>query len=182
MGLPMGLLVWTGFIWIGWRIIKGDWRKHILLWGWSAFIFTWQSLIFNPSMRYQLLIYPILAIFAGWVLIRIYDWGKKRVTDKEREREGRLIDNAAPEVSDRKAYKWGKATAIIIGSIVLIATAAYAFSFSNIYARPITRVEASRWIYQNIPGPINLQVKTQDGEFNQPIPYPYRFIGPGIFW
>ena len=177
MGLPMGLLVWSGFLWIGWRIVKGDWRKHILLWGWAALIFVWQSLIFNPSMRYQLPIYPLLAIFAGWVVIRIFDWRTKKITAEEKPGKGWQIENAAAAgVNTRSTFNWTKVIAIIIGSGVLIATAVYAISFSNIYTRPITRVEASRWIYQNIPGPINLPIQTLDGEFNQPIPYPYNYV------
>ena len=31
---------------------------------------------------------------------------------------------------------------------------------------------ASRWIYQNIPGPINVQIQTADSIYNQPLPFP----------
>ena len=51
----------------------------------------------------------------------------------------------------------------LLGSVVLIATFAWAVAFSLIYARPITRVAASDWIYQNIPGPINLHIQTGAG-------------------
>ncbi len=166
MGLPMGFLAWAGFLWVGWRIIRGDWQKHSLLWGWTALIFVWQSLIFNPSMRYQLLIYPILAIFAGWIVICLYDWGKKTLSSP----------GNYPNDSDNKSFAWTKTLAIIIGASVLIATAIYAFSFSYIYTRPITRVDASRWIYQNIPGPLNLQIQTEEGTFNQQISFPYNYI------
>ncbi len=176
MGLPMGLLAWAGFLWIGWRMIKGEWRKHILLWGWAAIIFIWQSLIFNPSMRYQLLIYPILSIFAAWAVFRIYDWGKK-----DTRRPGVAPDNnhevgTLSGENKARSNKWARTLAIIVGSGVLIATAVYAFSFSNIYTQPITRVGASRWIYQNIPGPINLPINTLEGDFNQIISYPYNYI------
>ena len=60
LGLPLGILAWAGFLLMGWRIIKGEW-KHLLFWGWTAFYFLWQSLQFNPTMRYQLPIYPLLA-------------------------------------------------------------------------------------------------------------------------
>ncbi|MFC1922376.1 DUF2298 domain-containing protein [Chloroflexota bacterium] len=176
MGLPMGLLAWAGFLWIGWRMIKGDWRKHILLWGWAAIIFTWQSLIFNPSMRYQLLIYPILAIFAAWVVFRIYDWGKKESRNPTVAPDNNNEVGTLSGEINTKSNKWARSLAIVIGSGVLIATAVYAFSFSNIYTRPITRVGASRWIYQNIPGPINLPIKTLEGDFNQIISYPYNHI------
>ncbi|MFN3492291.1 MAG: glycosyltransferase family 39 protein, partial [Anaerolineales bacterium] len=59
LGLPLGILAWTGFLLMGWRILKGE-HQHLLLWGWTAFYFIWQSLQFNATMRYQLPIYPLL--------------------------------------------------------------------------------------------------------------------------
>jgi hypothetical protein len=67
LGLPLGILAWIGFLYMGWRIFKGEWR-HALLWGWTAAYFLWQSLQFNPTMRYQLPIYPMLAMMAAWVV------------------------------------------------------------------------------------------------------------------
>jgi YYY domain-containing protein len=177
MGLPMGILVWVGFLWVGWRMIKGEWRKHILLWGWTALIFVWQSLIFNPSMRYQLLIYPTLAIFAAWAVIRLFDWGKTIVVDHNRPQSDLTNSIDAPTRNQyQRSSKWAQVLAVIIGVGVLITTALYAFSFSNIYSRPITRVEASRWIYQNVPGPINLPIQTAEGSFNQQVSFPYNYI------
>jgi 4-amino-4-deoxy-L-arabinose transferase-like glycosyltransferase len=77
LGLPLGILAWTGFLWAGWRIWKGEWQRHILLWGWVAFYFTWQSLQFNPTMRYQYPVYPFLAIFAAWALVALYERGHR---------------------------------------------------------------------------------------------------------
>ena len=70
LGLPLGILAWAGFLYMGWRILKGEWR-HALLWGWTAFYFTWQSLQFNPTMRYQLPIYPLLVMMAAWVVFEV---------------------------------------------------------------------------------------------------------------
>jgi YYY domain-containing protein len=146
MGLPYGLLAWAGFLWMGWLILKGE-RRHLLLWGWTAFYFTWQSMQFNPTMRYQLPIYPTLAVIAGWSLVRLWH--------------------------SRRSFLNGRILASVLGLIVLSLTLAWAYAFSGIYDRPFTRVEASRWIYQNIPGPINLQIESQQGLFNQIISYPY---------
>jgi YYY domain-containing protein len=176
MGIPMGLLAWGGFLWIGWRMLKGEWRQHVLLWGWTAFYFTWQSLIFNPSMRYQLLVYPTLVIFAAWGIIRLYNWGKNNLSRKRIVLENNLDGNEITREAAPFPIKFGRVFATVIGGGVLLATAVYAFSFSNIYTTPITRVEASRWIYQNIPGPINLPIQTQDGIYNQPISYPYSYV------
>ena len=70
LGLPLGILAWAGFLTMGWRMLKGEWR-HALLWGWTAFYFIWQSLQFNPTMRYQLPIYPLLAMMAAWFVFSL---------------------------------------------------------------------------------------------------------------
>jgi YYY domain-containing protein len=168
LGLPLGILAWAGFLWVGLRILKGDWVQHILLWGWTAFYFLWQSLAFNPTMRYQLPIYPALAIFAGWIVIRLWDYVPKYRRSEE---------NGALYPANRKIFQ---ILAVLIGGFVLLATFLWAFSFTRIYERQITRIEASRWIFQHIPGSINLQIQTNEGTYNHPIPFPYgQTISPG---
>jgi YYY domain-containing protein len=167
MGLPLGLLAWSGFLWVGWRILRGEWRAHALLWGWTAIYFTWQSLVFNPSMRYQLLVYPTLALFAAWAVVQLHErgWSARRGEGE------RALQEARKFFSGRSA----QILAIAVGGLVLLATAAYALAFTSIYTRPFTRVAASRWIYQNVPGPINVQIQTGDGVFSQPLPFPYEY-------
>ena len=164
MGLPLGLLAWAGFLWAGWRMLIGEWRRHLLLWGWTALYFTWQSLIFNPSMRYQLLVYPTLVIFAAWAVIQLWDKASFNV-----------VDSARNNRRSRRAAGY-RVLAILVGMGVLGATAVYAFAFTGIYLRPITRVAASRWIYQNIPGPINLHIQQDGSIYNQPVPLPYDYL------
>ncbi len=160
LGLPLGILSWAGFLWAGWRMLADkkpghpEFQRHILLWGWIAFYFTWQSLQFNPTMRYELPIYPALAIFAAWAVFALANLGKDR--------------------GDRR-MRWGSWLAAVLGGLVLLGTVAWAFAFTRIYARPITRVAASRWIYQNVPGPVNLKVDTGDGVLNQPLAVPTGF-------
>jgi YYY domain-containing protein len=148
LGLPLGILAWTGFLYMGWRILKGEWQ-HILLWGWTALYFTWQSFQFNPTMRYQLPIYPLLCMMAAWFVFQPM----------------RGVQHAT-----RTAYSVFRT---IITIAVLALTAAWALAFHSIYLRDEPRVAASRWIYQNVPGPINVQIETsEDGTYNQPLPFP----------
>ena len=169
LGLPLGILAWIGFLWVGWRVLKGDWQQHALLWGWTAFYFTWQSLLHNPTMRYQLPIYPALAIFAGYLILELFKAGRNK-KDESVFTENELHEtNGALKPSDGR--KWLAPLAVGVGSLVLIATCAWAFAFTRIYTRPITRVAAARWIYQNVPGPINLHIQTADGMYNQPLPF-----------
>ncbi|MFN8426064.1 MAG: DUF2298 domain-containing protein [Anaerolineales bacterium] len=148
LGLPLGILAWIGFLYMGWRILKGEWR-HALLWGWTAAYFLWQSLQFNPTMRYQLPIYPLLAMMAAWFVF-----------------EQLPITN----YKLRTAYSAFRTTITVV---VVVLTALWAFAFHSIYIREEPRIAASRWIYQNIPGPINLHIETAEGAvYNQPLPFP----------
>ncbi|MBI9046462.1 MAG: phospholipid carrier-dependent glycosyltransferase [Anaerolineaceae bacterium] len=150
LGLPLGLLAWSGFLWMGWRLIRGEWKKHILLWCWTGVFFIWQSLNFTRSMRYQIPIYPTLAIIASWMIFALWKKGEQRVTAKK--------------------INWYKIISVGLGTSVLLATLIYAFAFTRIYSISHTRVEASRWIYQNVPGAINLQIEdSNSGTLQQPL-------------
>jgi hypothetical protein len=58
---------------------------------------------------------------------------------------------------------------LLIG--VILGTFAWALAFVSIYTRPHTRVAATRWIYANIPGPINLRIRTAQGLYQQPLAF-----------
>ena len=180
LGLPLGLLAWGGFLWSSWRMVDSwrnhttEWGHHILLWGWTGFYFVWQSLPNNPTMRYQLLVYPTLAIFAAWGVIHLFDRrGRiKKLPDGVTVSMG--VDQGR-DMSRRPAFlhrSWSRWLAVLLGGLVLIATAAYALAFDHIYTHPITRIAASRWIYQNIPGAMTLQIDNGNGVYNQPLPFP----------
>jgi YYY domain-containing protein len=157
LGLPLGILAWAGFLYMGWRILKGEW-KHALLWGWTAFYFIWQSMQFNPTMRYQLPIYPLLAMMAAW---GVTSFGRVPVSSL-----------SGTNGQTGKRSNWKKVFASLIGIFVLLATSAWAYAFHTVYTRDETRMAASRWIYQNVPGPINLRIQTLDhGVYNQPLPF-----------
>ena len=149
LGLPLGILAWAGFLYMGWRILKGEWR-HALLWGWTAFYFLWQSLQFNPTMRYQLPIYPLLGMMAAWFVFEL----------------------AGLNVERFQRFNFSRVAAAVLGITVLVLTAIWAFAFHSIYLRAEPRIAASRWIFQNIPGPINVQIETEDSIYNQPLPFP----------
>lgn len=154
LGLPLGLLAWAGFFWMGWRIIRGGWRKHVVVWGWTTLYFVWQSLQWNSTMRYQLPIYPTLVIFAAWAIFELLDNNK---------------DTAATLQPSAASRRWRSGLAWGIGTLVLGLTSVYAFAFTSIYTKPHTRVKASRWMFQNFPGPITLEIETPDGRYSQPV-------------
>jgi YYY domain-containing protein len=119
---------------------------------WTGAYFLWRGSGFNPTMRYQLPIYPTLALFASWAF-----W----------EALARARDL---RIRERLPVSWLVGG---VGAFVIAATFAYAVAFATNYVRPFTRYNASSWIYQNIPGPVNLLLNDTQLE---PIPYPGQIV------
>ncbi len=165
LGIPLGLLGWTGFTWMGWKIFtKRAWKPHLVLWVWTGFYFVWQSRQWNSTMRYQLPIYPLLAVFAAWVLIEAWDAVK----------EGKLKIGGLG-----LSQGLMKSLVITIGVFSLLFTAGWAFAFSRIYTDPQPRVAATRWIFENIPGAATLIVEDEGESHQQLLSYPTGLIIQG---
>ncbi|MEI6290142.1 MAG: DUF2298 domain-containing protein, partial [Chloroflexota bacterium] len=164
LGWPLGILSLIGLIYMGWRIIHGDWKKHLLVWGWTGLYFAWQCTQWNATMRYQLPVYPFFALIAAWFIFE----GPRNIRQSLREIEGS---------GQKKVSLSANSIYLVLAIIILASTAAWAFAFSRIYTRDHTRVQATRWIYQNIPGPYNLKITQADGTvITQPMPLAPGFI------
>ncbi len=154
LGLPLSTVAWLGVFTMGWRILRGEWKKYLLLWVWTMGYFLWQSSLGNSVMRYQMPVYPMFALMAAWMINFLFTY--------------KPIHSG-----------WKKPLKIMGGFLTLISvsgTFIWAFMFSSIYVEPITRIEASHWIFDNVPGPINLMIRQGD-EINQKIiSYPYNYF------
>ncbi len=146
LGLSLGLLGLFGFMWMGWRLIKGDWQKHVVLWGWTAFILVTQSINWVRSMRYLLPIYPALCLISAWAIFKLWE-------------------NGAGAVRKITPFQinWRRVLAVAAAILTLGGTAVWAYAFTSIYTRPVTRVAASEWILQNISSAIEMPIKLDDG-------------------
>lgn len=149
LGLPMGLLAAGGLLTMACELFSGGKREFVLLWIFTILYLIWQALRWNPTMRYFLILYPVLAVFAAWMIgyiIKILGGLKRKKT-------------------------W----VLIVGALILAfitSTILAPIAFLNIYKQPMTRIAASEWIYRHIPGAINLQLVNQNDEFIQPLNYP----------
>ncbi len=163
LGLTLGLAGWLGWLWAGWRMWKGDWRKHLLPFVWVAGYFLWQNAMFWRYMRYFLPIYPFIILFAAWALIEIYD---RTATSRLRLRANGIKPRL--QLSDwRRTWK-GVAGLLLLG-LVLVGTYGYAVAFTQIYNRPLTRIAASQWMLANLPGPFNVMVESPSGGRSYPV-------------
>lgn len=146
VGLPLGL---TALVAIGLgalRIATGrtwpdSWRVAII--AWPVFTIVYTGLGFMQYLRYSLPAVPFMAILAGALLIAAWDRGSRSIY---------------PPI--RLGFR---APAVVVAALTLL----YALAFMNIYMSPLTRLEASRWIYENLPAGETLTFN----EWDDPIPF-----------
>ncbi len=136
LGLPLGLTAWTGWGVAGWRLLRRAEWAHLVPVLWTALLFGVLGTQWVKSMRYFLPIYPTLAVLGAWLLIWVFDRG-----------HGRLLVPGPWRLS----LSWTRRRASALLALVVIGTVLYGVGFTTIYTRSHTRVEASRWIYANIP-------------------------------
>ena len=151
MGLPLGVLAWGGWGWALARTIRGDWRRHLIPVAWTGLYFLGRSVGFVTAMRYELPVYPTLALLAAWALW--HGWEALR----------------GVRVFGRLRADWAVAG---VGGLVLVATASYAIAFALNFTRPFSRYEASAWIYRHVPGPVNVVLEVQGSQQLEPIALP----------
>lgn len=180
LGVPLTIAAWLGFALACFRLIRDPKRYHMqaIIVGWVGLNFLYWGLQFTKLMRYLLPIYPELLLLAAFFVVTIWRWAAevraRRLTNPE-ETGGplavanRLVahDPAVPAIgrapeaplpgpSPRPARPsgleaYGPTLARIFAVLVVVWTAFYALAFTTIYARPITRITASQWMYENIP-------------------------------
>jgi YYY domain-containing protein len=153
LGPLLGITAWASWGWALYRMVKGDLRRHSIPVVWTGVFFIWQSTSFTSAMRYQLPVYPTLALLAAWGM-----WETWKLAG-----------------SAQKRRKLWQAVVAAGGIVILLATTLWAFAFTSIYTRPLTRVDATRWIFNNIPGSANLVVQTADDSLIEPVPLPQDF-------
>ena len=143
MGLGAGIAAWMGLLWALWRIARArpDWTAHALPVAWASGYFLFMGTRWVKSIRYFLPIYPVLLLLAGWALVEVWRWAAA-------SRNHRSVKRAA---------------VVGLAALVVAPTALWANTFVQIYREPITRVAASRWMFENIPTGATLLYEV-DGE------------------
>jgi YYY domain-containing protein len=132
MGPPLGLAAVAGVIWTGYAMLRlRRWPNWFVLAAvaWPIVHFALYG-GFVQVQRYLLTAYPFLIMFAAWFLVQLLRWAHR-----------------AP----RRWYRWAH-PGYVLPVIVIGYTLFYALAFANsVYLHPHTRIEASNWIYENIP-------------------------------
>ncbi len=124
MGVALGIMALVALVAAIWRLVRS---AHWPSWWWLGIVGWCVGSIalygtgIAQNQRYLMHIYPFLIILVAGFLI---------------------------ELHDRSNRKW---IAQLLTTGVVVYTIVFGLAFDSLYVRPITRIEASEWIYENIP-------------------------------
>ena len=172
MGLPLALLCFAACLLIAWRVWR-NWRtEYIIPLSWIAIYFLITGSFYTKFSRYMLPIFPLLCIFGAALLLALWQKGSAamRATTppalaNKSPRGGTVAANgggrrplgAITAGGGGALWRW-----LAVGLTVIVLGCSFAFTLAmdNIYSQPLTRVQASRWIYQHLPSGNGQPVKT----------------------
>lgn len=137
LGLPLGITSLLGIIFMVFVLLKKikkllkNFRnldnKNIILIALvftSLAIFVYQGIQFVKPVRYFITIYPLLSLISGYFLAEILKLGSTKI----------------PKI-------WLLVVSCLLFAVFLV----WSLAFFSIYTKPHSRVQASEWIYKNIP-------------------------------
>jgi len=139
MGIPLFLAAAGGLLYAGWRVIRHREVVLLLLLAWILITFFWQAGRFTSYMRYVLPVYPPMVLLGAYALVQLWQTAGLSSVPKRLQRFLPRINAYLP------------ALARLTVAAIVVLTFLWGLAFTNIYRNPLTRVEASRWIYANVP-------------------------------
>ncbi len=186
-GLATGFMAWFGWGWAGYRIArKRDFALRSLLpFVWVLVYFGWIGNLWVMTMRYYLPLYSSLALLAGWALVELIQQGRQRGRDLPLAQlllggfGVMFLGITAYALSMGLALTFTLATIGVLGAALLILAVLpmipqramiltgfvlafsllWALMYTNIYRHQSSRVQASRWVWENVPGDFAMQIE-----------------------
>jgi YYY domain-containing protein len=143
MGLPLGMVAYCGFGFFLWRVARYRRGMELLMLAWVGPYFLVTGSFMVKFMRYMLPLFPFFFIMGAKMLYSFRGWLE--------EREG--------AVARRASAIWYGITGVVIGCSVL-----HSLAFASIYSRPHSRIQASDWIYRNLPTGSTLALEHWDDD------------------
>lgn len=187
MGLAMGVAAWVGTLWAGYRIVRGKpfALQNIIPVVWVLVYFAWIGGLWVMTMRYYLPLYSSLALMAAWLIYELWRLARHREADVPMTRImlGLLgvmfaaiplfAVNASLAITPTltacliiavvliivAVLPGLRQRALVFGIFVIGFTALWGLMFTNIYRHEVTRIQASRWVWENVPGDFAMQVE-----------------------
>lgn len=188
MGIAFGIVAWFGWLWSGYRIVRARplALRNILPFVWILVYFGWLGDLWVMTMRYYLPMYGALALLASWTLYELIQQARQRqsplpLTAILMTGFGVLLagipiyaimNGFALTATDILAsfmatflliFAWMPPLRPRSGwallSFVVIFTVLWGIMFTSIYRTQTTRGQASRWLWERIPGDFAMQIE-----------------------
>ncbi len=156
MGIALSLAAILGFFYATRQLLRGvRWWAYAPIVLWTGAYFIYQSTQWTKSIRYLLPIYPELCVLAAVGLMALW--------------------RIAGRTSNVKRQSLQRAISYGVITLVMGGTLAWTFAFMQIYAGDISRVQASRWVYENVPTAVTMSWRdnattSQTRQMQLPIP------------
>ncbi len=125
-GPCFGVAALIGLVWALSHMLRRRAWALAPVWAHTVFLILYHTRELVKAMRYWYPAYPGLAVLAALALFAL----------------ARRFEGAAG---------WMPRAARLAPALVLAGTVASGYAFSRIYARPVTRIAASDWIYRHVP-------------------------------
>jgi YYY domain-containing protein len=154
LGPALSIAVAASTVYAAYRVVRKRDFATMLLIVWVVFFFLFIARGFNPTMRYFIPIYPAMVVLASLGLVSLWDWAAS----------GEAISwlrRRLPSVGE-DAVRYTSAVLQTAVALVFIATLLWAIAFLGIYRQEISRVQASRWIHENVPRGASLSYQEWD--------------------
>ena len=135
MGIGLGLAGWAGWLWSGWRLLKGKAGAvlNILPFVWVLVYFGWLGRIWVMTMRYYFPLYASIAVLAAWFLVE-------------------LVRRA-----NRADVAWRKLATRALLVVVAGFTVLWAAMFTNIYRHMFAPAQSTNWVTENLSSDFTMQ-------------------------
>jgi YYY domain-containing protein len=192
VGLPLGILIVVSLFYSVWRCITGRLKAEIIVWGWllpyMVAIFSFEA----KFIRYNLPLIPLFILLAARLIIEIHARLRRNqalfsshepvLVEKAEDTEKQLEE---PVTKPSRPHRWARLAIRVIGIFTFVWSSVWALSFEHIYSQTHTRVQASEWIYKNVPAGSGVSGEIWDESLPLPIginsPSQYKPVGIDLY-
>ncbi len=185
MGIAPALLAWFGWAWAGWQLIArrlGS-TRNLFLFAWVLVYFGFMGQQWVMTMRYFLPLYSALALLGGWAIVELVRRAHHEPMAITRWLLGALsvtllliptyyaVNGLAFDQTVVTAGALGALLGVgallpmavwrarLLGAFTVGFAALWGLMFTNIYRNDLTRVEASRWVFEQISSDFSMRIE-----------------------
>ncbi len=173
LGWPLGIFAFAGF---GWTLLRQFRREQralfaspydaeliLLCWAVPYFLLTGSFMV--KFMRYMLPLLPLFILMGAAMVVRIAQWANEQM--------------ANGQAANRRNMQYVISLALAyLPHLLLISTLVWALAFMRVYAQEHPWIQASKWIYQNVPDGSVIAVEHWDDHL--PLSLPLEGANPGV--